>query len=1051
MDLNETLGAVEKLIADADETKNDTVDLRRFRSLRAIPPSLRKLSHLKKLHLTAGLEELPEWLLELTQLELLNISGCKISNLPEWISDWPLLNSLNLSAINLSSIPNSLRKLDLNSLDISRCNLPQIPEFIFDYKNLTSLKISGNQLINIGENCKKLKKIKSLGISACGLKELPDWICMFPELSNLEAHGNKISEIPSEIGYLSSLKNLDLHSNTINHIPDEISKLGNLINLSIANNPIKKLPASIGHLINLRSLSASSTGITKLPDSLTNLSELRFLSLSDTPITRLPKSIGKLKSLIGLDLSQGVATVYQWQEYSASWSGHGPLHSPKYQGLISLPESLSEIGSLTDLYLHGNEKLGIPDEILGANWNDSLHHFGKGKAQPSAILAYYIKLRKATLESKSKPLNEAKVLILGQPEAGKTSLIHALTKGCPTPTFTKTNGIARKEWVLNINKGQVVIKTSTKSEKLRLNLWDFGGQEIYKSTHTFFLTKRAVYIIVTTARKDTAIDQDLEDWLETAKTFGGGAPVWIAINKHDENPTGGPDQEALLRKYSPMLRGFIRTQCQDSKIEKKGAGLGISELRDRLVSEAWAMPDVRRPMTPQSMAIKRHLEKMKDATLSIESYKKICTKLGESGEDLQNTLLDLWDKLGTVRYFPENAEDAPVMRQTAILNPEWVTEAVYKVLEDELLKKANGLVTEADLDRIMHTLNHPTGSYHLIQNVMHRFSLLYDAGNGRMFIPQLLQEREPRMDWPANTLKFIYKYPVLPPGLVPSFIAQMHRSHDTRTPPWRNGCVLKLQGCSVRVIGDKKLRQVEISVAGGKNSQNRDALDEVRFKFESLHSAVTGMDSITELIPVPEHPNAPMLNYRFLRTLEDEGEEYHRAPIDTKSTASVKVDIAIALGSIRGRAMKEREAAALETAPFTLNIDIQNQANNTMNSTNNNNSGKNYGNIGSGNTLSISNSFNKIGTSHGPEIEKLFTQLHEQIIPLKDEMKGKDIQKLDEQLLALTKEAELQAPNKNKMEISANGLIEAAKTVSELAGPVISTTTAILTALGITS
>ena len=32
--------------------------------------------------------------------------------------------------------------------------------------------------------------------------------------------------------------------------------------------------------------------------------------------------------------------------------------------------------------------------------------------------------------------------------------------------------------------------------RFRLNVWDFGGQEIYHATHQFFLTHRSLYLLL---------------------------------------------------------------------------------------------------------------------------------------------------------------------------------------------------------------------------------------------------------------------------------------------------------------------------------------------------------------------------------------------------------------------------------------------------------------------------------------------------------------------------------------------------------------------------
>jgi hypothetical protein len=319
-----------------------------------------------------------------------------------------------------------------------------------------------------------------------------------------------------------------------------------------------------------------------------------------------------------------------------------------------------------------------------------------------------------------------------------------------------------------------------------------------------------------------------------------------------------------------------------------------------------------------------------------------------------------------------------------------------------------------------------------------------------MFIPQLLEEREPELKWPEKeALRFVYEYPVLPPGLLPSFIAKMHRFHNAEIHPWRRGCVLDVQGCRLRVIGDKKRRQVEISVAGGKNGQKRDALDQVRFKFEELHRAMTGMDTLKELIPVPGHPAAPMLNYRFLRTLENEGQSHYLSPMDVKESASVRVVIAQALGSVRGAAMKAREDEVKERYEGR-HIIIENKINQNMSTQNTNIGGNAQGNaIGVGNSVFNKSSFNQ--GLHGEELTKLFETLTAQLVPLKDEMKGKDFKVLEEYLAKLTEEAQKpkEEVNTSELAVTGKGLIEAAQTVGEIAAPVLATVGLILKFLGV--
>lgn len=92
-------------------------------------------------------------------------------------------------------------------------------------------------------------------------------------------------------------------------------------------------------------------------------------------------------------------------------------------------------------------------------------------------------------------LQEAKMLIVGEGGSGKTSLLRRLyQKNRPLPEENEsTKGIEIHYHDFKMPDGS----------NFRLNVWDFGGQEIYHATHQFFLTKRSLYVPTTAATTQT--------------------------------------------------------------------------------------------------------------------------------------------------------------------------------------------------------------------------------------------------------------------------------------------------------------------------------------------------------------------------------------------------------------------------------------------------------------------------------------------------------------------------------------------------------------------
>jgi len=220
-------------------------------------------------------------------------------------------------------------------------------------------------------------------------------------------------------------------------------------------------------LTEIRVISISPIKLLKQIDELSELKLLRILTLISLEIERLPSDIGELDMLKILKLSGNQLT--------------------------KLPIEIQKLQSLKEFDLKGNP-LGIPPEILkkADDPNAILSaYFGTSPLEllnriPSIGAAYdevaYAELSSSLLRH---PLLEAKIPIVGQGSVGKTSLVKRILTNAFDVNETKTEGIAINHWQVN-NQSEI----ENKQSKIKLNIWDFGGQEIMHATHQFFLTKR---------------------------------------------------------------------------------------------------------------------------------------------------------------------------------------------------------------------------------------------------------------------------------------------------------------------------------------------------------------------------------------------------------------------------------------------------------------------------------------------------------------------------------------------------------------------------------
>ena len=100
------------------------------------------------------------------------------------------------------------------------------------------------------------------------------------------------------------------------------------------------------------------------------------------------------------------------------------------------------------------------------------------------------------------------------------------------------------------------------NQEFRVNIWDFGGQEIYHATHQFFLTKRSLYLLVWEARTDQHLIS-FDYWLNVIKLLSNSSPTIIVLNKIDERVTS--IDERSLRENFKNIVGFHQVSALSGK------------------------------------------------------------------------------------------------------------------------------------------------------------------------------------------------------------------------------------------------------------------------------------------------------------------------------------------------------------------------------------------------------------------------------------------------------------------------------------------------------
>ncbi|MBC7777197.1 MAG: GTP-binding protein, partial [Phycisphaerae bacterium] len=526
---------------------------------------------------------------------------------------------------------------------------------------------------------------------------------------------------------------------------------------------------------------------------------------------------------------------------------------------------------------------------------------------PQAVRDYF-----EELGDDGQKLNEVKVIFLGEASAGKTSLVKRLMGENFDSKESQTHGIRIRKMPFAMDDGDTVTA----------HLWDFGGQEVMHATHQFFLSQRSVYVLLLNSRND---DQ-AEKWLKHAASFGGRSPVLVVLNKIDENPSFQVDNKRLKEKY-PQIRDFFRLSAKTDK--------GLEEFSEALRREIDRADTRRTPFPPHWLAVKEHFSNMQADYIESAEYRKVCAGNGVTRQFSQDVLLKFLHDLGVVINF-----DKLKNFDTQILNPLWLTNGVYRVINSKIVAEdTGGLLREQDFDAVINdprynkenttdrVFEYPKSKLLYIVRVMQEFELCFQLDTRTYVVPQLLPVQEPDFKIEGAMIHFVIHFPdFMPDSIFPRLMVKLHTflaseevtsshlltSSGLTKNAWRTGMILhkpNIFKALARVRWDKEDQKILVDVCG---EDRRRFLSFIRETVKEIVEGFTNV-SFNELVPIPESEDTE--EYDYLVEAEKAGEK----EVFVKSLKK-RVTIADLLDGVEEPAMRD-EVEQLPVKAFVLYAD----------------------------------------------------------------------------------------------------------------------------------
>ena len=204
--------------------------------------------------------------------------------------------------------------------------------------------------------------------------------------------------------------------------------------------------------------------------------------------------------------------------------------------------------------------------------------------------------------------------------------------------------------------------------------------------------------------------------------------------------------------------------------------------------------------------------------------------------------------LGVFLHF----QDDPLLARTVILQNQWATEAVFRILDDETVKARLGRFNRGDCERLWRDSAYADMHPELLA-LMQRFELCYelkDSDPPTWLAPQLSPPAKPNelADWgKPEDLVLRYCYEFLPKGIISRLTVRLHRFVRNPELAWVTGVLFERDSTAVLVELLANGSEIELRARG---PERKALLSVIAADLDALNESFQGLrDRVDKRIP----------------------------------------------------------------------------------------------------------------------------------------------------------------------------------------------------------
>lgn len=595
------------------------------------------------------------------------------------------------------------------------------------------------------------------------------------------------ADLPDPTGRLMT-KNLE--NRQLTEFPQKLLKMSHLQSLNLSNNYLTYLPSEISNLTELRELDISNNRLLTLPPSMGFLSNLKTLKYSNNAFKTPPPEVlskGNVKLVLGYlrDLAKGAEPVYRIKMMMVGQENVGKTTILRHIKRRRMRRALKKTPIKPTISTDGIDidewQLEVPldddkDVTLNSTGGSSSFSSGSDSHQRSTVerisaTALMAQQQAAAASANSTPANSAASSPAftsplsaaasassnnSSPSQGNSAIdghrgsvggpgnsgMHSTGSGSSLAHGSSSNasgshpsGIHRT-LTRNLTIGN---HTATSNQRVStdpdankkfvtVSSWDFAGQEIYYTTHQFFLSQRSIYLLVWDLRYEDE-ECKVSYWLQSIRSRTNNSPVIIIGTHADEFGTheeATAKADRVRKKYQkrfPFIKYSVAVSAKtgsdiDLLVQKIREVIRVQDHMGELIPKTYM--EMERLVRTECIAVKEG----RAPYPPLRNWADI-QKLGSycyiSDEDELRRCIHLLHDFGSLIYFDDPSLG---VQDLVIIDSQFLTNVMATIITTKTTVR-DGLLPNSLLPMIWRPPEFPPEIHEILLSLLKKFEIAF--------------------------------------------------------------------------------------------------------------------------------------------------------------------------------------------------------------------------------------------------------------------------------------------------------------------------------------